>query len=263
MSSSNLFAGTASAYAAFRPPYPQGLLDLLATSPSGHGRLVDLGCGTGELARPLAGVFDEVTAVDPEFDMIDTGTNRAAEEGIDNIAWVVGKAEDADLQPRSTDLVTVGSAFHWMDRPVVLEKVRRTLSPGGVFAVLGGNSPWTGKEPWQQATISVLEDIVGPARRAGDGLFRRPKEPHEVVIAACGFSDVVRYDFLTPYTWTIDSILGYLRSTSFASLAVLGDRAGEFDRVLTAELLVVDASGTYSELLPFYALIGHPDEGES
>lgn len=258
MSSSNRFIGTASSYAAFRPPYPTELLDLLVAASTGHHRLVDLGCGTGELARPLARTFSEVVAVDMEPDMIGVGMRRAGDEGIANITWSVGMAETADL-PASTDLITVGSAFHWMDRPLVLSRARRILARGGAFVVTGGNSPWTGREPWQQVIVSVLRDIVGPTRRAGDGVFRGPPEPHEVVMAANGFSDVVQHDFQTPHEWSLDGILGYLRSTSFASRKVLGDMAEEFDRVLTEELLKVNPNGTYPEVLPFYALVGHPD----
>lgn len=259
MSSSNLFTGTASSFAAFRPPYPRELLDLLADATTGHGSLVDLGCGTGELARPLARLFDEVLAVDPEPDMIEVGRGRAADDGVDNIAWVTEKAESADLGTGSADLITVGSAFHWMDRPLVLDKARRSLRPTGAFAVVGGNSPWTGKESWQQVIVSVMEKVIGGTRRAGDGVFRRPTDPHEVVLARHGFSDVVQHDFRTPHEWTLDGILGYLRSTSFASRTVLGDRADEFDRTVTAELLALNPSGRYAEVLPFYALIGHPD----
>jgi SAM-dependent methyltransferase len=259
LSSANLFTGTASSYAAFRPPYQRELLDLLATATPRHARLVDLGCGTGELARPLARVFDEVVAVDPEPEMIGVGKNRAAADGIDNIAWVVDTAEVAELGPGPVDLITVGSAFHWMDRVRVLDKARRSLDQGGAFAVVGGNSPWTGEQPWQQVIVSVLEAVIGPTRRAGGGVFRRPEEPHEVVMASHGFSDVVQYDFRLPYEWTLSGIKGYLRSTSFASRAVLGGKADEFDRALTTELLAVNPGGTYSEVLPFYAMIGHPD----
>jgi trans-aconitate methyltransferase len=259
VNSSGLFSDTASSYAEFRPPYPHELLDLLASSSPGHGRLVDLGCGTGELARPLARAFDEVVAVDVEPDMIATGMARAAQESIGNITWLAGKAETVGLAPGSTDLITIGAAFHWMDRQLILEKARAALSRGGALAVVGSNSPWTGKEPWQKLIVSVIEEFIGPRRRAGQGVFRQPAEPHEVVMASHGYSNVAQYDFLTPHTWTLDDILGYLRSTSFASRAVLADRADEFDRVLTDRLLALNPGNGYFEVLPFYVLLGHPD----
>lgn len=263
VSSSGLFTGAASSYADFRPQYPRELLDLLVASTPGHGCLVDLGCGTGELARPLARAFDQVVAVDTEPDMIAVGKTRAAQEGTSNISWLVGKAEATDLTPGSADLIAVGSAFHWMDRELVLHQAQTALTRLGSFAVAGSNSTWTGKEPWQQLIVSVMERIIGPRRRAGHGEFRRPAEPHEVVMARSGFSDVVQHEFLTPHTWTLDGILGYMRSTSFASRAVLGDQADEFDRLLVDELLAFNPNGMYSETLPFYALIAHPDRRQA
>jgi SAM-dependent methyltransferase len=234
----------------------------VASSP-GSRLLIDLGCGTGELARPLAGAFDDVVAVDIEPGMIAGGAQRAAQEGIGNITWRAEEAEVTSIAAGAADLITVGSAFHWMDRALVLDKARAMLCGGGTFAVVGGNSPWTGKEPWQELIVSVLQRVIGPGRRAGQGVFRKPAEPHEKVMAANGFSDVTQYDFLTPHRWTLDGVLGYLRSTSFASAAVLGDRAAEFERILADELRALNPAGTFSEQLPFYALLGHPDREEA
>ncbi|WP_075731677.1 class I SAM-dependent methyltransferase [Streptomyces acidiscabies] len=67
----DLYRGTAGYYDCFRLAYPDAMLtDLIRrTSPSGHGRLLDLACGTGQLAFPLRAGFAEVWAVDAEADM--------------------------------------------------------------------------------------------------------------------------------------------------------------------------------------------------
>ncbi|KND25664.1 class I SAM-dependent methyltransferase [Streptomyces acidiscabies] len=67
----DLYRGTAGYYDRFRLAYPDTMLtDLIRrTSPSGHGRLLDLACGTGQLAFPLRAGFAEVWAVDAEADM--------------------------------------------------------------------------------------------------------------------------------------------------------------------------------------------------
>ncbi|MCY4011537.1 MAG: hypothetical protein OXG82_02345 [Gammaproteobacteria bacterium] len=41
---------------------------------------------------------------------------------------------------------------------------------------------------------------------------------------------------MTPFTWTRDSILGHLHSTSRFSLAALGDEREDFDNVVLAAL---------------------------
>jgi SAM-dependent methyltransferase len=75
----DLFRGTATFYSRFRPPYPPALLDDLVerVRPSGEGRMLDLACGTGQVALPLSGHFTEVIAVDQEVEMIEEGRRLA------------------------------------------------------------------------------------------------------------------------------------------------------------------------------------------
>jgi SAM-dependent methyltransferase len=67
-----IFAGTAAYYRRFRPPYPEALVaNIVAVAGSGgRGRLLDLGCGTGQLAVPLSRHFRDVVAVDAEEEMV-------------------------------------------------------------------------------------------------------------------------------------------------------------------------------------------------
>ena len=53
------FTGTAAYYARYRPPYPeQFLLDLRArANTSGRGALLDVACGPGRVAIPMAAVL--------------------------------------------------------------------------------------------------------------------------------------------------------------------------------------------------------------
>ena len=69
----DLYQGTAGQYDKFRQSYPAQMLDDLVrrAGVSGHGRLLDLACGTGQLAFPLRHRFREVWAVDREADMVD------------------------------------------------------------------------------------------------------------------------------------------------------------------------------------------------
>jgi hypothetical protein len=74
------FVGRAALYARYRRDYPaEFVLRLRQFSRDGHGRLLDLGCGTGQLLLQLAGFFDEVVGIDPEPDML-REAERAARE---------------------------------------------------------------------------------------------------------------------------------------------------------------------------------------
>jgi tRNA/tmRNA/rRNA uracil-C5-methylase (TrmA/RlmC/RlmD family) len=103
---SPVFAGTAEHYARYRPPYPRAMLtDLVRLSVGSHGRhMVDLGCGTGEVALPLSDSFDRVTAIDVDPAMVALAEDKAAEQKVDNVAWITGAAETLELADGSVDL---------------------------------------------------------------------------------------------------------------------------------------------------------------
>ncbi len=69
---SSLFAGTSEYYTKYRPKYPQKLLDKIINTfePSKDDVVLDLGCGTGELAIPLSQYFGKVIAWDPDPEML-------------------------------------------------------------------------------------------------------------------------------------------------------------------------------------------------
>jgi SAM-dependent methyltransferase len=62
-----LFTGTAWHYARYRPGYPQVFFDDVVQRfhLDGTGRLLDLGCGTGQLTLPLAEHVTEAVGMDP------------------------------------------------------------------------------------------------------------------------------------------------------------------------------------------------------
>jgi SAM-dependent methyltransferase len=80
----DLYKGTAEYYDRFRPLYPAMLLtDLRArVDLDGTGRLLDLACGTGQVAFALAGDVAEVWAVDQEAESIEFGRRAARRLGV-------------------------------------------------------------------------------------------------------------------------------------------------------------------------------------
>lgn len=105
-----------------RPPYPAGLDPLfveLAGGPEAH--LLDLGCGTGELARRLAPRLRAITAVDQSERMIARARSLPGGAAA-NITWLVGRAEDVAVAgPFSAALAA--QSFHWFDWAVLVRRL--------------------------------------------------------------------------------------------------------------------------------------------
>ena len=251
----DLFAATAEYYAKFRVPYPRTLLDDLVRRAGirKNGLLVDLACGTGEVAIPLSPFFAEVQAVDQEPEMVRVARRKSPEEG--TINWTVGSAEDFSAEAGSVELTTIGAAFHRLDRLHVAEQVHRWLRPGCCIAVMGSNSVWAGTEDWQGHVVEVIEKWTGRSR----ALKARNVGPflsHEEVLAQSGFMDIEEYTFPTPHTWSVASFIGYLASTATASKASIQGSVDEFNAEVRRTLLEYDESGTYRETMTFYYVLG-------
>ena len=108
------------------------LLELLDPRP---GEVVlDLGCGTGELAAAIAATGAQVLALDSDPAMVAAARRRL---GDDRVLLADGHVFSL---PEPVDAVFSNAALHWMPRPAeVIGRVRAALRPGGRFvAELGG-----------------------------------------------------------------------------------------------------------------------------
>ncbi len=260
MSTDNLFTGTADYYARYRPTYPDQLLDDIRKL-VGDDRpeyLVDWGCGTGEVAIPLSGAFGGVTAIDVDPEMVAVARTKSERAGITNIAWVVGRAENLDIELQSCDLITAGSAFHWMDRELLSARAYAGLKPGRALALIGGGSSvWDENAEWHSIAVRCLRKHLGEPRRAGSGTYGVTKKHGDYLVPA-GFRLESR-EYPTENEWTADEIVGYLYPTSFAGVQVLGNRLEAFERDLREALAAASADGVFREQLDFYLLLAHKD----
>jgi SAM-dependent methyltransferase len=251
------FAGTASSYARYRPPYPQSLLDDLVarTTPATGGRLLDLGCGPGRVCMALREHFTEIWAVDPEREMLDEGRKLAA--GIDSIRWVESRAEDLDAPAGAFDLVTAGESFHRFDQDLVCSRMRSWLKPGASVALLWQVNLWRGEQAWQKAARDVVFRYT-TAGREEHAALPRTHGSFEAALRENGFIDVESHVFADPFVWTIDSMIGYLSSTSILSRRVLGSRARDLEIELRRALADQTTDGTFREDVEFGYVAGRP-----
>ena len=119
----------------YRPPYPSAVFEVLKGLISTRPRLIlDAGCGTGNLARPLVAHVERVDAVDRSREMIAHG-RRLPHGDHPRLRWIEGRVEDVALEP-SYALVMAGESLHWMEWAIVLPRFRHALTPGGYLAIV-------------------------------------------------------------------------------------------------------------------------------
>jgi SAM-dependent methyltransferase len=118
-----------------RPPYPPDTFDILEALLAGAPRTVlDVGCGTGDIARYLAPRVERIDAVDPSPGMLAHG-QRLPHGDHPRLNWILSAVEEAPLTPLY-GLITAGESLHWMDWYVVLPRFAEVLAPGGFLALI-------------------------------------------------------------------------------------------------------------------------------
>jgi len=137
-----------------RPPYPPALVEHLVGLIADDPRAVlDVGCGPGDLARPLAPHVERLDALDASAGMLAAG--RAAEGGdAPNLRWIHSRVEEARLQPPYA-LITAGESLHWFEWELVMPRFARMLTPNGVLAIV--DRSWNGPPALQERLLPIFK----------------------------------------------------------------------------------------------------------
>jgi SAM-dependent methyltransferase len=244
-----LFTGTAWHYARFRPGYPEAFLaDVVARFHlDGTGRLLDVGCGTGQLTIPLAEHVSSAIGMDPVPEMLVEAATRAQRAHATNVTWAQGSSTDLPGGLGRFRLVTMGRSFHWMDRERVLTALADMVDAEGGLVIANDSCLVRPTTAWQQA-IEDLQHLFLPRDwQAGSPSLPDSRESHEEILARSPFRGVHRLVYEFTRVWTIEQTIGYLYSTSLPLRELLGDKRPAFEEEVTDALLAIDPSGRFTE----------------
>jgi ubiquinone/menaquinone biosynthesis C-methylase UbiE len=248
------FAGTAAYYDQYRPGVTDEVIQTILRAVPQPVHLLDLGTGTGRILEQFAPHFADVIAVEPDHDMLELARRRLLRH---SVRFIYATAEDAILpEGWQASLVTISRAFHWMDRPAVLRKLDSVVLPHGVIALLSDHSFWHLPEEWSAIIQKTLKEFLGPERRTLMGTYRPPGEFFKESLQHSPFSVTEEHLIPVERYWTLDDIIGYLYSTSFASRAVLGGRAKAFEKRIRERLTEYAPDGKFVEHNRFEILLG-------
>ncbi len=259
------FAGdTATFYARYRRDYPVEFVARLDEfNHGGMGRLLDVGCGTGQLLLQLAGFFAQAVGIDPEPDMLKVAARLARERRIGNVEWI--KASSADLHELEPTigrfaLVTIGTAFHFMEPRSTLEHLKRIAAGGVVVVAYNGSPMWLHQDRWARNLRDVLETRLGGPLPEGDftleALHAAESTMHEL-----GYTGIERWELTRRESIDLEFVVGHILSATSAGQIPPAERP-DFAREVSAAIRSVAPSGKVVESVTVRAVIGRSDPAD-
>lgn len=130
------FGRAAGDYARHRAGFPRSFFARLSADglAVAGARALDLGTGTGTVARGLTSLGLHVTGLDVSHDLLRAGRGLDSEAGPSG-RRVVARAERAPFSAGAFDLVVAGQCWHWFDGAAAAAECMRLLRPRGVLVV--------------------------------------------------------------------------------------------------------------------------------
>lgn len=250
------FRGNVPYYARYRLSYPDLLIERIAASVGlVHGdSVMDLGAGPGLLAVPFARIGMRVVAIDPEPGMLKE-LREVGEAAEVSLEIHEGSSFDMPVGIGSFRLVTMGRAFHWMERAATLEMLDGLVTHDGAIALVHDDHPATAENHWR-AALRNLADRYGRAEAPHVRATKaRGYRTHEAVLLDSPFSRLERIGLIVRRELGADDIVGLGFSLSVLSPERLGDRANEFETELRGELARLSPNGRFTEIAELSALI--------
>lgn len=131
-----VFDAVAVEYDRHRPAYPDSLVDeACEVAGIGEGdRVLEIGCGTGQLTRSLLARGLRVTALEPGGRLIRVAAEKLKDAG--DVELVHSRIEDMELPRERYEAVFSASAIHWVDPDLGWRKIAGALAPGGTLALI-------------------------------------------------------------------------------------------------------------------------------
>ena len=248
------FQTAAAHYLQGRPPYARVLMRRIVQfcGLDGSQRLLDLGCGPGQITFALAPYVREAVGIDPEPAMLALARGRTGAPA--NARFVEGSSNDLGPALGRFDAVTIGRAFHWMNRAETLARLDPMIETGGAVLLLSTEIPELPQNAWYRAYREVTEPY---ANQDPDRIRRKSADwaKDEAVLLASPFDRLERIVVMERHETPVESLVDRALSTSSMTRAKLAGQADDLANKLRAALTPFAAGGRIAEQVESEALI--------
>jgi len=209
--------------------FPDSLFEHLAPYGVGkpHQTVVDLGTGTGSLARGFARRGCQVIGIDPAGPLLDQAREMDAREGL-SVDYRVGRAEETFLPDGFADVVSAGQCWHWFDRARAAAETKRVLRPGGALVI--AHFDWI---PLSGNVVRATEELIeqhNPDWDYASGLGVHPAWLRALGEAGYRGLETFSYDVEVPYT--PEAWRGRIRASAGVGGSLPEPQVREFDDAL-------------------------------
>jgi SAM-dependent methyltransferase len=245
-----LFESVVGQYARYRTSYPSREVDRLAdlVGLEHNNTVIDVGCGTGQLAIPLARHAGEVIAIDPVPDMLAVGRQNALAAELTNITWILGDSSKlASLVGPGAHVATFAASFHWTDRAEVARVLDTLLDDKGSIVIVNDDLDDDEQPPWVHVVTDLRSRYLGNAHTAATAAYTDPPVSHREILASSPFAAVETLTWSWERRLTIDEAVGLQFTYSFSTPAMFGHRAHEFAVDARDAILALHPDGYVTE----------------
>jgi SAM-dependent methyltransferase len=223
------FGKTAEDFGRYRAGFPEEFFERIAAFGVGQAgqRLLDLGTGTGTLARNFARRGCWVVGLDPAGPLLKEA-QRLGREVSATVNYLQARAERIGQKSGSFDVVSAGQCWHWFDRSQVVREVRRLLKPRGTLVI--AHFDWL---PLPGNVVEATEQLIARynpvwTMGGGDGLY--PVWLRDVAVA--GFGNLETFSFDLDVAYSHRAWRGRIRASAGVAASLPPGEVRRFDAEL-------------------------------
>lgn len=219
-------------YRRYRLGYPTSLFEKLLEHQIGIAgqNILDIGTGTGALARTFASKNSQVIGTDIDERMLEQA--RAMSNDADlNIEYFQSKSEAIDLPSQSQDIVSAGQCWHWFKQKDTAEEVFRLLKPGGKLVIAHYDWIPINGNIVEKTEAMVLKHNPEWPHHSGVGIHTYGLRP----LAEAGFKNITTYSYDEPAEYSHEAWRGRMRASN-GVIKMSPETAEVFDGEMTSML---------------------------
>ncbi len=199
----DLFSSQSKLYARYRPVYPQELFDYILEFVENRENAWDCATGNGQAARVLADHFENVEASDISEEQLKNAIRKM------NIRYHHCPAEKTPFEENKFDLITVATAYHWLEADGFHKEATRVGKDKATIAIWAYNL-FNSDEPVINSLIErFYYEIIHPYWDA-----ERKHVETAYANVKFDFDLLPSKDFCIRLAWTKEHVTGYLQTWS-------------------------------------------------